>query len=479
MNTILGKTIEIKGSATVVERTFTEDILAKVACQNKQNSAEMLKHYFVESVLNGKDEETQEYYFKKLVKARQEEMIGNEDEVIEFAIEEERVIRQASIEKSFAKKLKEIVKAKEGTTVNPVSDRQYETIMAGMRDRVGLDITATQIAFLKKLNFNQASEIIKVLKGISFYNQRVQLSQAVFTLKDREDFEMIYEEVKNNIYRKEWFDKNNDLVRMSQELQPPTDAQVRRIADVARYIETHLTLKDEFGIDVDEFNERPEGKLYYTFNWSRLKEVISEKFNRESASNFIQTYDYITNFYEGNKLEREQINHLRGLYTQLGEYECTKMTYLMTITKQTYDLVSSKLEEQVRYNKIANNEASKKLRETYFAKNQTKRVAREVRSIVLKKEQQEARELTNFVFGIYSCIGQEVPEEMTRILPYFVQGGECKYAGVEEQHYGAFRRMVFDQRNVIKEVDPGFNWGAFIANQPEHILVALGLDFMM
>ena len=68
---------------------------------------------------------------------------------------------------------------------------------------------------------------------------------------------------------------------------------------------------------------------------------------------------------------------------------------------------------------------------------------------------------------------------MTRILPYFVQGGECKYAGVEEQHYGAFRRMVFDQRNVIKEVDPGFNWGAFIANQPEHILVALGLDFMM
>ena len=160
----------------------------------------------------------------------QKTVITKEDKEIIFEIEEERVIRQASIEKSFAKKLKEIVKAKEGTTVNPVSDRQYETIMAGMRDRVGLDITATQIAFLRKLNFNQASEIIKVLKGISFYNQRVQLSQAVFTLKDREDFEMIYEEVKNNIFRKEWFDKNNDLVRMSQELQPPTDAQVRRIA---------------------------------------------------------------------------------------------------------------------------------------------------------------------------------------------------------------------------------------------------------
>lgn len=443
-----------------------------------------MKKEYAEAVVKG-NTKMQEYMLNEILRMqgilKEEEMkqVEVDNTEIVFEIEEEKVIRQTSIEKSFAKKLKEIVKAKEGTTVNPVSDRQYETIMAGMRDRVGLDITATQIAFLRKLNFNQASEIIKVLKGISFYNQRVQLSQAVFTLKDREDFEMIYEEVKNNIFRKEWFDKNNDLVRMSQELQPPTDAQVRRIADVARYIETHVTLLDEFGIDVDEFNERPEGKLYYTFNWNRLKEVISEKFNRESASNFIQTYDYITNFYEGNKLERDQINHLRGLYVQLGDYECTKMTYLMTITRQTYSIISAKLEEQVRYNKIANNEASAKLREVYFSRNQTKKVAREVRSIVLKKEQQEARELTNFVFGIYSCIGQEVPEEMTRILPYFVQGGECKYAGVEEQHYGAFRRMVFDQRNVIKEVDPQFNWGAFIANQPEHILVALGLDFMM
>ena len=68
---------------------------------------------------------------------------------------------------------------------------------------------------------------------------------------------------------------------------------------------------------------------------------------------------------------------------------------------------------------------------------------------------------------------------MSAILPYFVQGGEVKYATVEEQHYGLLRKMVFEQREVIKEVNREFNWGAFIANQPTHILKALGLDFMM
>ena len=103
---------------------------------------------------------------------------------------------------------------------------------------------------------------------------------------------------------------------MSYELQEPTDSQVRRIADVARYIETHETLKSEFGIDVRDFEYRPEDKLYYTFNWSALRETIKIKFNRESAFNFIQTYDYITNYYEGNKLDNTQMNTLKNLYIQ-------------------------------------------------------------------------------------------------------------------------------------------------------------------
>lgn len=404
-------------------------------------------------------------------------------EEVEFVFDETEAFRQQAILNSFRKKLKELYKKYYNTTTAQISTRQAETIMAGLRDRVGMDIDAKQIEFINNLNANQASEIIKVLSGISFYNQRLMLSEALETLKYRDDFALILEEVKNNIHKREWFEHNKDLMAMSYELQEPTDSQVRRIADVSRYIETHETLKTEFGIDVRDFEYRAENKLYYTFNWSSLRETIKVKFNRESAFNFIQTYDYITNYYEGNKLDNTQMNTLKNLYIQLGEYECTRLSYLCTIPNQNFEMLCRELESRVRLNKIANNKSTQRFRQAIMEDNTlvkfSARESREVRSLVLKEEQQQARELTNFIFNIYSCVGQEVPEEMSGILPYFVQGGEVKYALVEEQHYAEFRKMVFEQRAVIKEVNPGFNWGAFIANQPEHILRVLGLDMLM
>ena len=177
------------------------------------------------------------------------------------------------------------------------------------------------------------------------------------------------------------------------------------------------------------------------------------------------------------------MNTLKNLYIQLGEYECTRLTYLCTIPNQNFEMLCRDLEHRVRLNKIANNKSTQRFRQAIMEDNTlvkfSARESREVRSLVLKEEQQQARELTNFIFNIYSCVGQEVPEEMNGILPYFVQGGEVKYALVEEQHYAEFRKMVFEQRAVIKEVNPTFQWGAFIANQPEHILRVLGLDMLM
>ena len=405
------------------------------------------------------------------------------NEEVEFDFDEKEVFRQKVILNSFSKKLKELYKKHYNTTTAQISTRQAETIMAGLRDRVGMDIDAKQIEFINNLNANQASEIIKVLSGISFYNQRLMLSEALETLKYRDDFALILEEVKNNIHKREWFEHNKDLMAMSYELQEPTDSQVRRIADVSRYIETHETLKSEFGIDVRDFEYRAEDKLYYTFNWSSLREAIKVKFNRESAFNFIQTYDYITNYYEGNKLDNTQMNTLKNLYIQLGEYECTRLSYLCTIPNQNFEMLCRELESRVRLNKIANNKSTQRFRQAIMEDNTlvkfSARESREVRSLVLKEEQQQARELTNFIFNIYSCVGQEVPEEMSGILPFFIQAGEVKYSLVEEQHYLEFRRMVFEQRDIIKEVNKDFNWGAFICNQPTHILKVLGLDMLV
>ena len=456
-----------------------------------RKSIESMKREYAEAVLKGNN-----IFAKKMIdEIVRLEVITSEENIkknlemieesknaeIEFDMMEEESLCQEEIERKFSNQLGKIYQQKKNSTNVLLTETQKKTIIAGITDRIGMDINDKQMEFINNLNKNQASGIIRLLSGISFYNQRAMLTKSIEILKNREDFAMILHEIKLNIHQKAWFDANEDLLRMSRELQEPTEAQVRRIADVAKYTETHYTLKNEFGIDVEDFEYRPEGKLYYIFNWRALNEEIKNKFNRESASNFIQTYDYISNLHEGTKLDKDQMNDLKSRYIQLGEYEKTRMTYLMTITKDYFDYIIKDLDERVRLNKMAQNLKDSRLREAMKQNPLIKKskYARETRSIVLKQEQEEAKEMCDFIFGIYSCVGQEIPEEMNRILPYFIERGETVYANVESQHYAEFRRLVFEQREIIREVDPTFNWGAMIANQPIHILKALGLDMMM
>ena len=456
-----------------------------------RKSIESMKREYAEAVLKGNN-----IFAKKMIdEIVRLEVITSEENIkknlemieesknaeIEFDMMEEESLCQEEIERKFSNQLGKIYQQKKNSTNVLLTETQKKTIIAGITDRIGMDINDKQMEFINNLNKNQASGIIRLLSGISFYNQRAMLTKSIEILKNREDFAMILHEIKLNIHQKAWFDANEDLLRMSRELQEPTDAQVRRIADVAKYTETHYTLKNEFGIDVEDFEYRPEGKLYYIFNWRALNEEIKNKFNRESASNFIQTYDYISNIHEGTRLDKDQMQDLKVRYIQLGEYEKTRMTYLMTITKDYYDYIIKDLDERVRLNKIAQNLKDSRVREAMKQNPLIKKskYARETRSIVLKQEQEEAKEMCDFIYNIYAVIGQDIPEEMNRLLPYFIQRGETVYANVEEQHYAEFRRLVFEQRQLIKEIDPTYKWGAMIADQPMHILKALGLDMMM
>ena len=76
----------------------------------------------------------------------------NLNEEIEFQFEQEEAIRQKAIVKSFTKKLKELVKKNHNTTNALISQRQAETIMAGLRDRIGIGIDANQMNFINNLN---------------------------------------------------------------------------------------------------------------------------------------------------------------------------------------------------------------------------------------------------------------------------------------------------------------------------------------
>lgn len=407
-------------------------------------------------------------------------------------VEEDKPLRQDDIVKGFKKTMKNIFNKYANSSNKELSERQRETILAGFRDRIGIDVDQVVMRFVNTFNFDQASELIKVLRGISFHNQRVLVTNAVKTLQHTENYQDILAEVCKFIHKKEWFDNNKELFVLANELQAPTEPQIKRIANVAKYPETAEALK-EFGIDVRDYEYRKmidgQQSLYYSMNWEKLKIDIETKMNRETASNFIQTYDYISNFYEGRNLESHQRNHLRQLYIQIADFERTRPSYLNTILKEQFEIISIKLEEAVRMEKIVKNTSKSRLKEAMMNdKTRTKREAREVRSVVLRTEQEEAREFTSFIFNIYAVVGQEVPDEARNILPYFIQGGEAKYAGVEEVHYKQLRKLVFEQRDVIKDIygqynsnesTNNFNWGAYLFNQPTHILKALGLDMMI
>ena len=403
----------------------------------------------------------------------------NENIVIAFEEEEVEVIGQPALVGAFKTKLKEIIKEFHNTTVKDATPRQKEMIRNGIRDKVGMELNKEQIAFINKLNVNQASHVIRLLSGISWYNQRQALSEVVAKFEDRDNYGEILKQVKSNIYKAEYFELNKDLIKAISEMESPTEAQVRRIANLAVYPETNLTLENQYGIIVDAYENRTDTG-YYTINWSSLKADISKKMTKSDCYNFIQTWDYISNYYATQELDNQEIKELKSLYIRLGEYENTRLTYLKTIQKKDYNRIVSDLEKRIRANQVANNLDKDILREMYKLNDVDRNLNmlnNKEQNIELSDEEKVTRDIVNFVYNIYSIIGMQVPEEMAGLLPYF--NGRDKSAGIEENKIIEFRDLVFEQREVIKKVDPTFNWAYFLCSQSTEVLRILGLGEML
>ena len=400
----------------------------------------------------------------------------NTEITIEFQEEEVEVIGQPALVGAFKTKLKEIIKEFHNTTVKDATPRQKEMIRNGIRDKVGMELNKEQIAFINKLNVNQASHVIRLLSGISWYNQRQALSEVVAKFEDRDNYGEILKQVKENIYKAEYFELNKDLIRAISEMESPTDAQVRRIANLALYIETNLTLENQYNIIVDEYEIRNSAG-YYTFNWDALKTDIKKKMTKSDCYNFIQTWDYISNYYAVQELDNQEIKELKSLYIRLGEYENTRLTYLKTIQKKDYNRIVSDLEKRIRANQVANNLDKDILREMYKLNDVDRSLAmlnNKEQNIELTEDEKVTRDVVKFVYKIYGIIGMDIPEEMAGLLPYF--NGRDKSANIEENELSEFRRLVFEQREVIKKVDPTFNWAYFVCNQSNEVLRILGLS---
>lgn len=401
----------------------------------------------------------------------------SEDIIIDFEQEEVDVIGQIELVGAFKIKLKETVKKFHNTTVKEATPRQKELIRNGMRDKVGMELNTEQIAFINNLNVNQASNVIRDLSAISWFNQRKALSEVLTRFEGREDYATILKRVKQDIWKAEYFDANKNLINAISEMEKPTDAQIRKIANLAVYPETTYTLERDFEIIVDEY-ETLTDKGYYTFNWAKLRNDIASKMTKSDCYNFIQTYDYISNYYSSNELSNMELREVKSNYIRLGEIECTRLTYLKTIQKKDYPRIIIDQESRIRANQIANNLDKDVIRELFKFNDVDRNLAylnAKEQNIQLSEEEKNIKDLVNFTFSIYACIGQEVPDEMAGILPYFVDKDKC--AGVS--HIKEFRNLVFTQREVIKEVDPKFNWAYFICSQSNEVLKVLGLDALL
>lgn len=469
-----------------LEECFKRGVELSDPSQIKRNSD--LKDHYINEILR------LESIIREEVNRRKDEELNKKVEDAENLVLEgdtDEVFGQEKLERAFLRKLEEIKAKFEGASLKLITDTQRQTILSGIKDRIGIVVGQDIIRDIVRFNYEQASQTIKILQKISFYNQRLQVTQAVKTMKYSDNYVKIVKEVRANINFRAWFDANKDLLITIAELQSPTEAQIRMIANVARYSETALTLKD-FGLDIMDYEDRAvrDGQImnYYIMNWDKFKKDIEDRLNRESASNFIQTWGYLTNLYAGKDLDKHERAHLRSLYMQLGEIELTRPSHINTITKDNYDYVVSDLEHLVRVEKIVQNSANSKFREEMSTMN-AKNYARETKQVKLTKEQEDARDLFSFVSSIYREVGQEIPEEMKAILPdSYTKARQSTYVGIEEQHIPKFRELVFEQREVVKNTyiqyssndsNHVFNWGSFIANQPESVLKTLGIYDLM
>ena len=149
-----------------------------VKLQGKNVDAEVRAELF-ESILR-ENSKLQMLYLEQIIALEKDlkeeeikaQLVKDNNELIRFELASEKSINEDKIITSFAKKLREIVKDVKFVSDTRISERQAMTIFDGLRDRVGMTLDENQINFINKLNQKQASEIIRVLKAVSFLNQR-------------------------------------------------------------------------------------------------------------------------------------------------------------------------------------------------------------------------------------------------------------------------------------------------------------------
>ena len=155
-----------------------------------RKSIESMKREYAEAVLKGNN-----IFAKKMIdEIVRLEVITSEENIkknlemieesknaeIEFDMMEEESLCQEEIERKFSNQLGKIYQQKKNSTNVLLTETQKKTIIAGITDRIGMDINDKQMELYNDINIDKKISILNEIKSLyekkSFNSDRVSIS---------------------------------------------------------------------------------------------------------------------------------------------------------------------------------------------------------------------------------------------------------------------------------------------------------------
>lgn len=280
----------------------------------------------------------------------------------------------------------------------PLDKKQLDYFMTRLsRDKVQLIVDTIRNNYS---TIDQRKELIRRIEGIRAMNTNTYLKLKL----------EIYPRLHKQETIKEFFEKCTAIYQM----QPANKEQIRQIKQIAFIPEVYEGLYSR-GVRLDEHVDPVNGNILPSFD-----KVIMDKMNNEDASSFLQFYYTYKQQYDGIILSALERNTIKQLYTRLGETEKTSPIHLMYITKQNYNAVINELNERIRRNSVAQEQAyeNRKLDQIHLSKRATEWDYENLRST--NKDLMFTKSLLKFVHIVWASLGENYKddEELEPLLPY-------------------------------------------------------------
>lgn len=327
----------------------------------------------------------------------------------------------------------------------------------------------------RSLTGRQVSELMDKIKKVSYYNQRVKLSQLTEELirKNPTMKSKLIETYKFNRLTLKWFEENPQFDFVGAEMLPPSENQLNLVLSMLKVFDVQVALKER-EINIDDFitlssPTKKSSVKKWLFDKEGLKNRICEVFNKEDISSFIRRYEGTL---QRNFIDQEQQQHLKRLYYKLGMMEQTNPYLIKGIEKKDYNKIVTELEKLEKTTRLADSNANYSWSNSFFNKRTTapkRKVAR--KSIDWTKEEQLTSELWAFANKVFALCGEKVPQEINNLIYYNEKfGGVSDYAPLQtDREVEAFRSAILEQIKILNSIDRQYSLKSFYFDLSEEV----------